>query len=414
MQWENLLSELVERREGAAKFLSFPPSIRSNGFNNEIKTVTVSKDMPVFYNPQMVINRDFSILFTEAFLLTHFRNKETVFFDTMSASGIRSIRMALEMPFLRILMNDLNPMALRLIRHNMGLNNLKEEPERIELYQKEANIFLMDRLADSDFGTIIDVDPFGTPNLFVENAIKALRRGGMLCVTATDTPVLFGIKKNASIRKYGIESLKNGFFKETGLRLLMTYIARLAHMHDLYIIPRFSLSQEHFIRIFISFGKSEGEIKKNIEEMGFIVSCDECFYYNPVKGNNRIMMEIERMCPNCGAKLKIVGPIWLGPLHDLELTETLLNLCSKKQKQDFELLELVKKIANLAIQEEQVGIGYYNIHQICDKFKLNIKKYSYLQEKIEEAGYRFSRTFFDDKCIRTTMPAKELIELLKN
>ncbi len=415
MEWENLVKTLSETQEGSAKFLSFPLSKRVNKENESLVAITPAKDMPVFYNPQMIINRDFSILFTEAYIKKNFANQRVSFFDIMAASGIRSIRMALEMPELRIVMNDLNPMALRLIRKNMELNGLSEQRNRIELVQKEANRFLFEKSMERDYGTIIDVDPFGTPNIFVENSIKALQRGGLLCVTATDTAVLFGVKKNACVRKYGIESLKNGFFKEIGMRILISFIARFAHMHDLYITPQFSLSQEHFIRIFISFGKSEGEIKKNLDEFGFITSCDDCFYYQYVKGSNSRMMDLPRTCPVCSSKLKIVGPLWLGNLHNPEMCGELQQLIGLKDKNQFPLLDVVKKIACLAPVEDELGlgIGYYNIHQICDKFKLNIMKYSNLKSQIEDRGYRFSRTYIDDKCIRTDMPAKELIEVLQ-
>ncbi len=413
MEWDDLMKTLSETQEGSAKFLSFPLSKRINKENDELVIITPAKDMPVFYNPQMVINRDFSILFTEAYKKKYFPNQNVSFFDIMAASGIRSIRMALEMPDLRIVMNDLNPMALRLIRKNMELNGLIEQKGKIELVQKEANRFLFEKSVERDYGTIIDVDPFGTPNLFVENSIKALQRGGLLCVTATDTAVLFGVKRNACIRKYGIESLKNGFFKEIGMRILITFIAQFAHMHDLYIIPQFSLSQEHFIRIFMSFGKSEGEIKKNLDEFGFIVSCDECFYYESVKGSNSKLMDLPRNCPVCNTRLKIVGPIWLGRLHDPQICVEMQQLLETKDKSRFPLLDTVKKIATLAPIEDSIGIGYYNIHQICDKFKLNILKYSSLKSQIEERGYHFTRTFIDDKCIRTDMPANELIEILK-
>ena len=413
MEWIDLMNSLVETHEGAAKFMSFPLSKRVNKENQDLVAITPAKDMPVFYNPQMIINRDFSILFTEAFIKKYCNNKQVSFFDIMAASGIRSIRMGLELPELRIVMNDLNPMALKLIRKNMELNGLVEQPNRLELVQKEANRFLFEKAMERDYGTIIDVDPFGTPNIFVENAIKALQRGGLLCVTATDTAVLFGVKKNACIRKYGIQSLKNGFFKEIGMRILITFIARFAHMHDLFIIPQFSLSQEHFIRIFMSFGKGEGEIKRNLENFGFITSCPECFHYESAKANNNKLMELERSCPICHSRLQIVGPIWLGPLHNRELCKELIIITENKTAHQFPQLETVKKIGTLAPMEDELGIGYYNIHQICDKFKLNIMKYSLLKEKIEEKGYRFSRTYIDAKCIKTDIPANELIEILK-
>jgi tRNA (guanine26-N2/guanine27-N2)-dimethyltransferase len=40
--------------------------------------------------------------------------------------------------------------------------------------------------------TIIDLDPYGGPNKFLDGAIQSIEEGGLLMVTATDMAVLAG------------------------------------------------------------------------------------------------------------------------------------------------------------------------------------------------------------------------------
>ena len=55
---------------------------------------------------------------------------------------------------------------------------------------------------------VIDIDPYGTPSIFLDAAIQAVAEGGLLCITATDMPVLCGKYSETCFAKYGATSLK--------------------------------------------------------------------------------------------------------------------------------------------------------------------------------------------------------------
>lgn len=40
--------------------------------------------------------------------------------------------------------------------------------------------------------TVVDLDPYGGPNKFLDGAIQSIQEGGLLMVTATDMAVLAG------------------------------------------------------------------------------------------------------------------------------------------------------------------------------------------------------------------------------
>ena len=54
---------------------------------------------------------------------------------------------------------------------------------------------------------VIDIDPYGAPSIFLDAAVQAVKEGGLLCVTATDMPVLCGQYPETCFAKYGATSI---------------------------------------------------------------------------------------------------------------------------------------------------------------------------------------------------------------
>ena len=49
----------------------------------------------------------------------------------------------------------------------------------------------------------IDLDPYGSPAMFLDSAIRSIKSGGLLLVTATDAGVLCGNGADTCYTKYG-------------------------------------------------------------------------------------------------------------------------------------------------------------------------------------------------------------------
>ncbi len=165
-----------------------------------------SKAMSVFYNRKMEINRDISNLAIMAYNRIY-NLDPLVIMDSMAASGIGSIRMIKECQNIeKIYINDINPMAINLINKNLLLNKLNNQPSQIEVSRKDANLLFSEVSQKSSIcpnrrhqkPNVISIDPFGTPNLYLDAAFKAIQSvNGLLCITATDTAVLFGIRSKS-------------------------------------------------------------------------------------------------------------------------------------------------------------------------------------------------------------------------
>jgi len=376
-----------------------------------------SKSMKVFYNKKMELNRDVSCLAVKAYS-NLFNQKTLVIVDCMAASGISSIRMIKECNKIkRIFINDINPVAIDLIHKNIKLNNITGKNPEFIISQKDANLLFSEiaqnsnpRLKTSqERPNLISIDPFGTPNRYVDNAFKAIQKtNGLLCITATDTAVLFGVRPQACIRKYMSKPLHTEYCKEIGARILVHFIARLANINKLGIIPLLTFYSNHFIRVFALTVQSQKKISNYFKNYGFIIHCHNCGY----RSIENDILAIPSQCPVCGdsGKLDYAGPLWVGKLHDDIFIKEILNLNLKFSYSNQKKLD---KILTFALDEINMPALYYNIHKLSQKLKLQkVPKMEDILKIITKQGYRGSRTHFDFISIKTDMGYEMLVKLI--
>ena len=207
------------------------------------KVDIVSKEMGVFYNPIMAFNRDISII-----LLNSIENKKMQICDPLAATGIRSIRFLKELSkdkIENISINDKEKSAIKLIKENFGLNKIKPSKD-IMIKNQDANIFIL----NSSGFDYIDIDPFGSPNQFLDSSIRRISRNGILAITATDTGALCGSFANSCKRKYWAMPKNDSIAHETGLRILARKVQLIGAQFEKSLVPVFSYSKEHYMRIF--------------------------------------------------------------------------------------------------------------------------------------------------------------------
>ena len=176
----------------------------------------------VFYNPAQRFNRDLSVAviktYTQSFLPlkqkatepsdrevsddsqaaqkslhangTESVAKEYTILEPLAASGLRAIRYALEIPGIKcVYANDRSPSALEWMKNNIEHN--KVPMGVIETSCSDANALMWSK--NTKRVDIIDLDPYGTAAPFIDAAIQAVGRDGLLCVTCTDMIVAAGI-----------------------------------------------------------------------------------------------------------------------------------------------------------------------------------------------------------------------------
>lgn len=350
---------------------SFPPSSAS-----------------VFYNPEMELNRDITVV-TNAVFVHRLLDKydlnpsDITYVDALAASGIRGIRLANETG-LNTTLNDWNIEAYDLILQNIKLNNLSGATTA---FHKNANVLLFENRYN-----IVDLDPFGTPVPYLESAIYSVKN--LLEITATDTAPLCGAHLKSGIRKYSAVPLNNEYHSEMGVRILLGKVAREFAKYDKAMVPLLSHATRHYVRTYLQIRKGAKRADKTLENMGFISHCDKCGFRNVVYG---LAVNIDNKCPLCGNTTSIGGPLWMGPLHEPDFCDKILQ---ELDKYHLNQKEKARKIITLCRDELECPT-YYDLHRICKRQGISAIPMDQMIDLLVNNGYRASRTHFSGTSFKT-------------
>ncbi|KAI1492630.1 S-adenosyl-L-methionine-dependent methyltransferase [Biscogniauxia mediterranea] len=283
--------------------------------------------------------------------------------DALSATGLRSLRYAQELPFVTsVTANDLAPAAVEAIRLNAEHNGVESKVNAIQgdarayMYSIAAEEIARDhvRHKHSQKGRprpgkrydVIDLDPYGTAATFFDGAVNAVRDdGGLLCVTCTDSGVWAShgyAEKTFAL--YGGIPVKGFYSHEAGLRLILHGIATSAARYGLAIEPLLSLSIDYYIRVFVKIKKSPAQVKFQAGKTMMVYACDQgCGAWQTQlllrnkKMTNKSGKNVfykhglamgptaNEKCEHCGTKTHLAGPMYAGRIHSPEFIKKILN-----------------------------------------------------------------------------------------
>ncbi|MBI5065823.1 tRNA (guanine(10)-N(2))-dimethyltransferase [Candidatus Woesearchaeota archaeon] len=303
----------------------------------------LSRKMQVFYNPVMSFQRDLNIA-----LLKALDKKELRIADILAGSGVRSLRILKEVKNVeQILVNDGSPEAVKIIKKNI-------KNKKAVITNKNAHQALQE-FPSFDY---IDIDPFGSPNPFLDASIQKLKNKGILAVTATDTSALCGSYIKACQRKYWSIPLRNELMHEIGIRILARKVQLVGSQYDKALTPIFCHSTLHYMRIYFQCERGKSKVDEIIKQ-------HEYFHYN-----NKTM-EFFSSKKNTENDMITAGPIFTGNLWSPELVEKMIGVSEHK--------EFLKKI----LDEAKINvIGFYDMHEVASLLKTSCPK----KEKLLKYG----------------------------
>lgn len=344
----------------------------------------ISKSSKVFFNPRMKLNRDITIAVVRAL-------GSVKFLDLLAASGAKGIRVAKEAGA-EVALNDINPRAVELIKENLKLNGIEAQ-----VFCREANLLLNQVKTQFNF---IDIDPFGTPVPFIDNAVRAVANKGVLGITATDTAPLCGVYPKVCLRKYQAIPVRGELCKEAGLRILLGYCARVAAKYSRAVEPLLSHATHHYFRIFFRVVRGARRANKSLENLGYLYYCRKCRSFDYELG----FIPEPKLC--CGTRMQVSGLMWLGSLKNKSIAEKALEISEDLEKSSRKLLEML-------VQEEDLPF-YHDIHTLAELLRLGrLPKMQDVIERISKKGFRVSRAHALLTAIKTDMPREELIDILQ-
>ncbi|MEM2281773.1 MAG: tRNA (guanine(10)-N(2))-dimethyltransferase [Candidatus Bathyarchaeia archaeon] len=357
---------------------------------------------PVFYNPVMELNRDIAVLALQAYQRTV--NREISVCEPLAGCGVRGIRFAVEVEGVKkVVINDINEKACKLAKLNVALNMVGE---RVVVKNVDANFLLAKHGAPRCRFDAVDIDPFGSPTPFLDSAIRAIRDGGLLALTATDMAPLCGVHPKACLRKYGGKPLRTEYCHEIALRLVIGCAASVAAKHEIGISPLFSHSTDHYVRVYMLLKHGAKEADQSLKNLGYILHCFNCFHRETIN----TLLGQTGICPNCGSKMDYAGLLWLGKMADEEFC-TLME--KEAQKRLFKLKKRVEKILASVKTEVSAPPTYYVLDKVCGKMRLPVPPVKTILEALKDRGFKAHLTHFNSRGIKTNAPAAEVLALIR-
>jgi tRNA (guanine26-N2/guanine27-N2)-dimethyltransferase len=222
----------------------------------------------------------------------------------------------------------------------------------------------------------VDVDPYGSPLPFVPAAFAAVRPGGVLAVTATDMMVLAGAQPAATLRKYGAVPIRGRLGPESGLRILLMFLARGARERGGSIRPLLCYVREHYVRAYV-------EVSPNPTPTDPVGQIDPRTWDGPTVGADGPY-----------------GPLWLGPLLDPGIVARLAVPDGAARPR--EVAEFLARVS------EEAGIDrafYFETNTIAAALHLaRPPSRDDLQSALVARGFRAARTHVRPEGIRTDAP----------
>jgi tRNA (guanine26-N2/guanine27-N2)-dimethyltransferase len=386
-------------REGLAEIVV--PNLKE--FRKDAWDYAPSK-APVFYNPSMKMNRDLAVLVLQAY--QKMVERELTVCEPLAGCGVRGIRFAEEVEGIReVHLNDINPEAFRMAQHNIELNNLANV---VSLTNEDANLFLSQNDAPHKRFDYVDLDPFGTPVPYLDSAIRALKSGGILALTATDLAPLCGVHPKVALRKYGGLALRTEYSHEIAMRLLSGCLASTAAKHDIGVNIIFSHKNSHYIRIYALLDQGAKKANQSLQNMGFISHCFSCHHRETAIG---VFPLVRTTCNECGSTLKMAGPLWLGKIADKEFCEFIGKETARKR---IGIENRIRKTIALIKAESNAPSTYFVIDYICDRLNIAIPPLAKVIEHLGDEGFKAWPTHFHTRGLRTDAAAKTVSEAVRN
>jgi tRNA (guanine26-N2/guanine27-N2)-dimethyltransferase len=426
------------------------------------------KKEAVFYNKVQVLNRDTSIQTIRLFAEQRIKEKNEKMaknhpdhpkcegirvLDALAATGLRSIRYLKEIPGVsHVTINDLLPEATTQALENCKRNNVDES--RVTINTGDAIMYMYNHREHEEQYDVIDLDPYGSASPFIDSAVQAVADGGLLCVTCTDMPVLSGNYPETCFAKYGTVSIKAGYHAEHALRTLLQTIDTAANKYARYIVPYVSLAIDFYCRVFVRVFKSPAEVKKSCTKRAMVLQSTQCptYYLQPLatestqsKKRNKAKakakakaeasgesstppppntniqytnahMTVPTVCEETGGRLKIAGPFWSAPLHDMVIVNELLRRLEANEGLLPFPVPTKPRLTGLltAVSEELNDVPFYtSLSDLCSTMNCKGMPMIEMKAALINAGYRVSNFHKDPIAIKTDAPNGVLWDIMR-
>uniref|UniRef100_A0A672TC80 tRNA (guanine(26)-N(2))-dimethyltransferase n=1 Tax=Sinocyclocheilus grahami TaxID=75366 RepID=A0A672TC80_SINGR len=324
--------------------------------------------------------------------------------EGLAASGLRSVRFALELPGLKsITANDYSAKAAALIARNAQHNNVSHI---LQASQRDASMVMYEARGRKELYDVIDLDPYGSPSPFLDAAVQAVSEGGLLCITCTDMAVMAGNSGETCYSKYGSVSIKSKYCHEMALRIILHSLDQRAAVYQRYIEPLLSVSVDFYIRVFVRV-KTGQVVVKNSASQYWTFNCVLILSFTLFFFPHLVLMTLV-----LSLYLQLGGPIWAEPIHDITFVQKVLSAISGNPTR-FRTSKRIEGVLSMVTEELQDIPLYYVLDHLSSTVHCNTPSMLQFRSALLHAGYRVSLSHACKNAVKTDAPAEVLWNIIR-
>uniref|UniRef100_A0A672MKJ0 tRNA (guanine(26)-N(2))-dimethyltransferase n=1 Tax=Sinocyclocheilus grahami TaxID=75366 RepID=A0A672MKJ0_SINGR len=342
--------------------------------------------------------------------------------EGLAASGLRSVRFALEVPGLKsITANDYSAKAAALIARNAQHNNVSHI---LQASQRDASMVMYEARGKKERYDVIDLDPYGSPSPFLDAAVQAVSEGGLLCITCTDMAVMAGNSGETCYSKYGSMSIKSRYCHEMALRIILHSLDQRAAVYQRYIEPLLSVSVDFYIRVFVRVKTGQAVVKNSASKHALLYNCVGCGAFH-LQRMGKKMSQGKHMkysaatgppvgpnCEHCRQRHQLGGPIWAEPIHDIKFVQKVLGAVSGNPTH-FRTSKRIEGVLSMVTEELQDVPLYYVLDHLSSTVHCNTPPLLQFRSALLHAGYRVSLSHACKNAVKTDAPAGVLWDIIR-
>ncbi|XP_057972036.1 tRNA (guanine(26)-N(2))-dimethyltransferase 2 [Malania oleifera] len=341
--------------------------------------------------------------------------------EALSASGLRALRYALEVEGIgQVVALDNDKVSVEACKRNVKFNG-SVACSKVESHLADARVYMLTHPKEFD---VVDLDPYGSPSVFLDSAVQSVADGGILMCTATDMAVLCGGNGEVCYSKYGSYPLRGKYCHEMALRILLASIESHANRYKRYIVPVLSVQMDFYVRVFVRIYTSASAMKNTPLKLSYVYQCTGCdsFHLQPigrtVSKNNSVRHlpgfgpAVPQECNDCGKKFNMGGPIWSAPIHDQEwVTSILADVKSLKDR--YPAFDRISAVLT-TISEELPDIPLFvSLHNLCATLKCTSPSAVIFRSAVINAGYRISGTHVNPLGLKSDAPMDVIWDIMR-
>ena len=383
----------------------------------------------LFYRPNSRLIRDLGVL---ALAVMHGERSEPLrVLDAMSGTGVRSLRYSHETGGpVKVHSNE-----LQFGDHPLSANlaPLVASGQCVVSNEDAVNLYMRAKLDGARYD-LVDCDAFGTGQPHTAEAWWAVSKGGMLYLCATDSCTTDGHNPHKAASGYAAVAHRLPASNEQGLRLLLGAAWREAAARNLHAAPVFSYfhAPSSSFRVMLRLHKPKRPPARAYESLAHVRRCVRCGQVWAVPSVDLCAARPACACSACQQQQQqqqqeeevveeesrpadqVVGPMWVGPMHDVAFVRRMAAEAEAREWED--AAELLATMASEADAEAEGALLFYHLGELQRQLQsagLEQPSLSKLIPLLRAQGYGASHSHIEKKALKTSATLKQVVDVVR-